>query len=255
MEELLGMMPPINNSIENKTEHRLHKEIYPEVAEIIKESPQLQEAIQLYKNECDEHTVEHVFGDANKSALLADYLGLDEEHKKYFIQAALLHDIGKTDGQIGQVVKSRNYKLSEEEIEIIHKHVRKSIDYARKIGMSNEVLQIIGAHHEENNGNSYPRNKDRRKLNENFDGEEKREAEWRKEPSDEIKKIINAFTNIDQFDALFYKRSYKNEKSLEEGCTILKENFTDEEDLRMIDLLLEEIQKELASQGKLAEEK
>lgn len=255
MEEHLGIMPPINYSIENKTEHRLHKEIYPEVAEIIKESPQLQEAIQLYKNECDEHTVEHVFGDANKSALLADYLGLDEEHKKYFIQAALLHDIGKTDGQIGQVVKSKNDKLSEEEIEIIHKHVRKSIDYARKIGMSKEVLQIIGAHHEENNGNSYPRNKDRRKLNENFSGEEKREAEWRKEPSDQIKKIIHAFTIIDQFDALFYDRSYRKAESTEAGCKILRETFRNKEDLRMIDLLLEERQKELASQGKLVEEK
>lgn len=250
MHENCGIIPSADNQIVNKTEHKLHKEIYPEVADIIKESPQLQEAIQLYKDKCDEYTVEHVFGDTNKSALLADYLGLDEEHKKFFIQAALLHDIGKTDTQIGQVVKSRNDKLSEEEIEIIHKHVRKSIDYARKIGMSDEVLQIIGAHHEENNGNSYPRNKDRRKLNENFDGEEKREAEWRKEPSDEIKKIINAFTIIDQFDALFYDRSYRKAESTEAGCKILRDTFQNKEDLRMIDLLLEERQKELDNKVK-----
>lgn len=244
-----------NNPVENKSEPSLHKEIYPEVAEIIKESPQLQEAIQLYKEKCDGHTVEHVFGDANKSALLADYLGLDEEHKKFFIQAAILHDIGKTDTQIGQVVKSRNDKLPEEEIKIIHNHVRISLDYAQKIGMSDEVLQIIGAHHEENNGNSYPRNKDRRKLNENFSGEEKRNAKRRKEPSEKIKKIIHAFTIIDQFDALFYDRSYRKAESTEAGCKILRDTFRNKEDLRMIDLLLEERQKELASQGKLAEEK
>jgi len=253
MKEILDMTSLTNNETENITEHSLHKEIYPEVAEIIKESPQLQEAIELYKEKCDEYTIEHVFGDANKSALLADYLDLDEEHKKFFIQAALLHDIGKTDDEIGAVVKSKNDHLSPKEIAIIHDHVRQSIEYAKEIGMSDEVLQIIGAHHEENNGNSYPRNKENRNSDNDFVGEEKRTADRRKEPSEQIKKIIHAFAIIDQFDALFYKRSYKDEKSLEEGCNILRGNFTNTEDRKMIDLLLEERQKELYFQGKMEE--
>lgn len=213
--------------------HERKKEIYPEVEAVIAENENLQEAIKEYSKECDKYTVGHIFGDANMSVVVGEYLDLDDEHKKYFIQAALLHDIGKTDPEISPVVKSKKAHLSPEEIEIIHKHVRKSVEYAEKIGMPREVLQIIGAHHEENNGHSYPRHEERLV-----------ELERRTPPDEQTKKIIHAFSIIDRFDALLSERSYKEENSVEKACQTLKGDFPSPEDLELIELLLEEREKQ-----------
>ena len=239
MKETLNVPLP-----EAELHHERKKEIYPEVETIINENENLKKAIEDYREKCDKYTVGHIFGDANKSVLLGEYLDLDEEHKKYFIQAALLHDIGKTDPEISPIVKSQNGHLNQAEWEILQKHVRKSIEYAEKIGMPQEVLQIIGAHHEENNGKSYPRRADRRQTNENFAGEDQRQGERRQVPDEQIKKIIHAFSLIDRFDAHFSDRSYKSEDSVEKACQILKSEFNSSEDLKMLELLLEEREKQ-----------
>lgn len=248
--ETLNFPQKVQNP-EDKVQGELKKrEIYQEVKEVINENENLKDAIYEYRQKCDEHTISHIFGDANKSVILSDYLGLDEEHKKFFIQAALLHDIGKTEEKIGKLVKSEK-RFNEEETEIVHGHVRKSIEYAQKIGMPDEVLQIIGAHHEENNGKSYPRKKERRNETLEYEGEEKRSGvERRDEPSEKIKEIIHVFSIIDRFDALFNQRSYKEGYGLEKACEKLKEEFNSEKDIKIIELLLEEREKKIFEQNK-----
>lgn len=241
--------PQENNNPEDKIKGELKKrEIYSEVKTVINENEKLKTAIEEYRQKCDEHTIKHIFGDANKSVILSDYLGLDEEHQKYFIQAALLHDIGKTEEKIRELVKS-DKRFNKEEEDIVHGHVRKSIEYAQEIGMPDEVLQIIGAHHEENNGKSYPRKEERRQENLEYEGEEKRSGiDRRTEPSEEVKKIIHVFSIIDRFDALFNNRSYKEGYGLEKACDRLKEEFNSPEDIKVIELLLEEREKKLFEQ-------
>jgi energy-coupling factor transport system substrate-specific component len=226
-----------NLTQKNKTENS-ELNLHPLIKDIIEENPPIKEAIEKYRDKCDQYTMEHIFSTANKSAALAEKLDLDPQHKKLLVQAALLHDIGKTEEKIRELVISPK-KLQPEEIEIIQDHVRESIKYAQEIGMPPEVLQIIGAHHEENNGKSYPRKEERRKDSD-YSGEERRSGQERRAtPSEEIKKIIHVFSIIDRFDALYYQRSYKKALSPEESYEILKEQFKSEEDTKIIKLLLE----------------
>lgn len=232
MGEALRNMYTVAPKIE-QPKNNTKKEIYPEVDALIAENPKLQEAVKLILEECDKYTAGHVFRTANISLTLSEYLGLDEKNQKIFLQAALLHDIGKTEDEINELIKKEG-KPSEEEFEIIKKHVRGSVEYAKEIGMPVEVLQIIGAHHEENNGQSYPRNEKNRTLH------DETLPERRSGPDEEIKKIIHAFAIIDAFDALSSERSYKKEFSDQDCKEKLVDKFHSEEDARIIDLLFYE---------------
>ena len=98
---------------------------------------------------------------AGRSRRVAEYavrigkaLGFDEEHLKKLRLAALLQDVGKIG--IPDSILSKPGPLTENEVEIIRKHVIWSEKYLSEVDEIKEILPWIAHHHERWDGRGYP---------------------------------------------------------------------------------------------------
>jgi len=99
---------------------------------------------------------------ANKVVGMADYYGLDYEHKMKLVIAADLHDIGKL--AIPNSMLDNPNKLTEEEFEVIKEHPYYTNAVLREISGFEQILCWASNHHERLDGSGYPTGLNRDKL-------------------------------------------------------------------------------------------
>lgn len=103
----------------------------------------------------DGYTYGHCINVAFYSMLIATWLGLPNKNINEIIQAALLHDIGKT--KISNEILNKKGKLTEEEFNIIKKHTVLGYEILDEIeDVSPEVKNAVLLHHERTDGSGYP---------------------------------------------------------------------------------------------------
>jgi len=128
----------------------------------------------------------------------SDELSLTDAEKKTLVLGALIHDIGKL--EIPRDVLNKKGKLTNEEWEMVKKHVL----WGKEIASTNEkfkpLLPLIELHHERYDGTGYPRG---------LKGEE-------------IPKLARALCVIDSFDAMTTERPYQRTKTFEEAIVELR---------------------------------
>jgi diguanylate cyclase (GGDEF)-like protein/putative nucleotidyltransferase with HDIG domain len=129
---------------------------------------------------------------------VSERLHLTEAEKKVLVLGALIHDIGKL--EIPRDVLNKKGKLTNEEWQMIQKHVI----WGREIASTNEkfksLLPLIELHHERYDGTGYPRG---------LKGEE-------------IPKLARVLCVIDSFDAMTTERPYQKTKTFEEAIVELR---------------------------------
>ena len=87
--------------------------------------------------------------------LFAKYLGIGIDDMHSMGTGFLLHDIGKT--QIDSSIVKKNGRLSNEEFEVMEKHVEKGVSVVEQIGgIADKSFYPIMQHHEREDGGGYP---------------------------------------------------------------------------------------------------
>ncbi len=85
---------------------------------------------------------------------IANVLKLPREKMKEIQVAALLHDIGKIG--IEDIILNKPARLNEQERQRIEEHPAIGVNIVEKVGLSEEVKEMIRHHHERYDGNGYP---------------------------------------------------------------------------------------------------
>ena len=99
-------------------------------------------------------TMDHSLGVARLAALIAQRLGIAEEHRERIEVAALLHDIGKL--QIPDELLESRDKLTPEGRALMKKHSFATWQILRRIGGLEEIALWACEHHESLDGGGYP---------------------------------------------------------------------------------------------------
>jgi putative nucleotidyltransferase with HDIG domain len=139
----------------------------------------------------DYYTYGHSQKVAEYATALAAAIGLDDWHVKSITEAALLHDIGKIG--IPEDILKKVGRLTEEELEIMRRHVDMSVTIIKHLPSLQYVLPAVVSHHENWDGKGYPRS---------IRGEE-------------IPISARCLTVADSFDAMMSTRPYRTGCSLE----------------------------------------
>lgn len=146
----------------------------------------------------DPITFEHSLHVTWYSLFMGMLLSLTEKDMSDLLQAAMLHDIGKT--YIPSPILTKQGKLSEEEFSIIKKHSEYGESWSRQF-TSARVSDMIRHHHEHLNGKGYP------------DGLKK----------EDIDRITHIITVVDIFDAVACRRVYREGMSIFDAYRLLYE--------------------------------
>lgn len=103
----------------------------------------------------DQYTFGHSQRVAEYSTVLANSMGLDKSYLEMVREAALLHDIGKIG--VPENILTKTGRLTEEEYNIVKKHVDMSITIIKHLPSVNHVIPAVIGHHERWDGKGYPR--------------------------------------------------------------------------------------------------
>lgn len=137
------------------------------------------------------------------SLCVADELGekifLEDSQREILYYGALMHDIGML--AIPEEIIDAPRKLTTEEIVLLRTHVEKAEHVLRANAMEEEVIRLVAAHHEREDGSGYPRRLEDKQMT-------------------KLQKLLQV---ADVVTGLFNKRSYRKAKSKEEITAILAE--------------------------------
>jgi putative nucleotidyltransferase with HDIG domain len=98
----------------------------------------------------------HCLNVALEVCVLGRWLKLDNQTLNELTNAALLHDIGKT--EVNTAVLNKKGKLTPEEFEEIKKHTIIGNSILKNAGFGISIRNAALQHHERNDGSGYPRN-------------------------------------------------------------------------------------------------
>jgi HD-GYP domain-containing protein (c-di-GMP phosphodiesterase class II) len=130
-------------------------------------------------------------------------LGMNDNDMKRLAVGGLMHDLGKSD--IPLSILDKDSSLSPTEIEIMRQHPIAGVQRASKVeGMSDDLLKLIGGHHEYLDGSGYPHSLS----------------------SSEINDPVRLLTIADIFSALVEKRAYKPQMSATNALEIMQKMDT-----------------------------
>lgn len=146
----------------------------------------------------DSYTAGHSQRVAAYSKMLAHDLGYSEEVCNLMFQAGILHDIGKIATPDAILLKPE--RLSAIEYKLIKEHVRVGMKILQEVPMFNNILDIIGSHHERYDGEGYPLGL----------------------KGDAISPLARIMIVADAFDAMTTSRIYRHKKSLKETLDEMK---------------------------------
>lgn len=103
----------------------------------------------------DEYTYTHCVNVSFYSMLIARWISLPEDRTEDVVQAALLHDIGKS--KIPNEIINKKGKLTEAEFEVMKKHSQYGYEMIKDMDeFSEDVKRAVLCHHERVDGSGYP---------------------------------------------------------------------------------------------------
>lgn len=132
------------------------------------------------------------------SVKLAETCGLPNHEIRRLIKGAFLHDVGKIG--IEDEILLKPGPLTEDEFQLMKKHVAYGIDIVDKAEWIKEAVDVVGYHHEKYDGSGY---------DSGIEG-------------GVVPKIARIFTIADVFDALSSRRPYKEPFSFDETMDIIR---------------------------------
>ncbi len=141
----------------------------------------------------DSYTAGHTRRVADYSAAIAQELNLPHEDIARLREAAVLHDIGKV--FIPDSILLKPGRLTDQEYELIKKHLEAGCEILGKIDYYQPLAEIIRFHHEKYNGTGYPSGK----------------------KEDEIPLMSHIMIVADALDAMTTNRIYQGRKSSEQA--------------------------------------
>ncbi len=104
----------------------------------------------------DNYGYHHALACSIWAASFGRQLGLEKAEVQKLALGGLLCDIGMT--KLPPEVLGRQGKLSEEEAELVHRHVAHGLEILdRTPGIPEEIVEIVATHHERHDGSGYPK--------------------------------------------------------------------------------------------------
>lgn len=105
--------------------------------------------------EADNYTFQHCVSVCALLVAFANAMGMDAAAVQQAGLGGMLHDVGKM--RVPNGILNKPGKLTEEEFEVMKSHAALSRELLEGLpGVSTEVIQIAGEHHEKVGGNGYP---------------------------------------------------------------------------------------------------
>jgi putative nucleotidyltransferase with HDIG domain len=149
----------------------------------------------------DHYTFGHSQRVAEYVTTLANEMALDKSHIEIIREAALLHDIGKIG--IPENLLTKTSRLTNQEYDIVKKHVEMSITIIKHLPSMNHVIPAVIGHHERWDGKGYPRG-----LKE-----------------ENIPLAARCLAVIDSFDAMTSSRPYRESLSVSSALIEIENNI------------------------------
>ncbi len=167
----------------------------------------------------DSDTDEHNYRVTYYSVKIAELLKLEKQAIRDLIKGAFLHDVGKIG--IEDRILLKPGKLTDEEFELMKKHVELGEDIVSGIDWLENSIKVIAYHHEKYNGKGYPNG---------LKGED-------------IPIEARIFAVVDVFDALTSKRPYKDPFSVEKSLDIIEDGAGNHFDPNIVEIFTKHIEK------------
>ncbi|WP_276201942.1 HD-GYP domain-containing protein [Aestuariibacter salexigens] len=104
--------------------------------------------------EKDSYLFEHSLNVAVLLANFGRHLGMQQSEILELAYAGFLHDIGKI--KIPDEILHKPGRLTEEEMDVMRKHVEFGLDALREMGIPEHIIKTVGEHHERLDGLGYP---------------------------------------------------------------------------------------------------
>ncbi len=145
----------------------------------------------------DSNTDSHNYRVSYYALRLAEAIRIDKECIPGLIKGAFLHDVGKIG--VPDSILLKPARLSQEEFEIVQKHVSDGLDIVAGVPWLRDARPVISGHHERFDGSGYPKGL-------------KQAA---------IPLEARIFAVVDVFDALTSRRPYKEPLTVDETLSIM----------------------------------
>ncbi|KXZ40555.1 diguanylate cyclase (GGDEF) domain-containing protein [Alkalithermobacter thermoalcaliphilus JW-YL-7 = DSM 7308] len=168
----------------------------------------------------DRYTYGHSENVSKYAVKLAKAAGFSKEQIEIVKHAGLLHDVGKIG--IPEHILTKPSRLSEEEMEIMKKHVDMSVTIIKHIPNLVKVLPSIICHHERYDGLGYPR----------------------KIKGESIPIEGRCLAIADAFDAMTTDRPYRKAMSIEDALREIQKNKSTQFDPYLADIFISLFDKE-----------
>ena len=184
---------------------RTRSVVYPMLDSVLSDYTTVESLIAV--SSYDYYTYTHSVDVSVYAIGLGQTLGLDRKTMEQLGEAAILHDVGKS--QVDIKIVNKPGRLTNEEFEAMKMHPTYAYDILRHNGMNDPViLEAVRDHHEKINGMGYPRGKSAK----------------------EISQLARIITIADIFNALTTRRSYKEALTTFDALKIMKDHMADELD-------------------------
>ncbi len=167
-------------------------------AELLEGNLELLDVLGVVIAERDEDTNAHNYRVTLYAARLGEARGLDSESLRSLIAGAFLHDVGKVG--IPDAVLLKPSGLTEEETAIMHGHVMKGVQIIARAKWLRDARRVVEFHHEKFDGGGYPKG---------LKGEG-------------IPLVARIFAVADVFDALVWRRPYKEPLDLAQALRLME---------------------------------
>lgn len=165
----------------------------------------------------DAYTSEHSRQHASLSLVLADELALPDRERYALWLGGLLHDVGKIG--VPDEILCKPGALSEQEWEIMRRHVTMSENIVRGLFGLEEAVEAVASHHERFDGNGYPR-----KLG-----------------GEEIPRLGRMLAIVDAYSAMVHDRPYRKGMSPQQAVAELRGHAGTQFDPELISAFLRAI--------------
>lgn len=167
----------------------------------------------------DKYTQGHSERVGEYALMIAREMKLPRRQVQLIRQGAVLHDIGKIG--ISDSILNKPCELNEEETAIMHTHPLIGGKMLEKVGLEDEVLEMVRCHHEHYNGNGYPQGLKASELS----------------PASRILCVADAY------DAMTSDRPYRKAMTREVALEILVKNRNTQFDPVMVDAFIRALEK------------
>ncbi|MCD9026567.1 bifunctional diguanylate cyclase/phosphohydrolase [Cohnella silvisoli] len=181
---------------------------------------EIEQQIKIFLSK-DVYTFKHSKRVFSYAVDMAEVLNLNEENRRLLVLGALIHDIGKL--EIPRDILNKKTKLTNEEWEIIKKHVLWGKEIVLATNKYQDLAPLVELHHERFDGKGYPHGLKNK----------------------EIPRLARLLCIIDSFDAMTTERPYQDTKSFQEALNELRRCSGTQFDPELADSFIQYIESRL----------